>query len=98
MPPQGSDLVLSSYIPNIEFDILIRDRLDVETDRRNGSDVLVELQLVENCGLACGIEPKHQQAHLLRPEDLAHHLGNLAAHDWDRVVPLLESRSRRYSG
>ena len=49
MPPKWPNLVLPSHIPNIELDVLVRHGLDVEADSRNGSDVRVELQLVENC-------------------------------------------------
>ena len=48
MPPKRSNLILPSHIPNVELDILIRDRLDVETNSRNGSDVGVDFQLVED--------------------------------------------------
>ena len=41
MPPQRSNLVLSSHIPDIELDILIRDGLNVEADGRDGSDVRI---------------------------------------------------------
>jgi hypothetical protein len=30
MPPERTDLILPSNVPNIEFDVLVRDRLDVE--------------------------------------------------------------------
>lgn len=49
MPPKRPNLILSSHIPNVEFDVLIRDSLDVEADSRDGSDVGVKLQLVEDC-------------------------------------------------
>jgi hypothetical protein len=32
MSPKRADLVLPSYIPDIELDILIRDRLNIEAD------------------------------------------------------------------
>lgn len=80
MPPQRPNLILSTHIPHIELDILVRDRLDVEAHRRDGGDVLVQLQFVEDGRLARGVESQHQQTHLFRPEDLAHHLGDLAAH------------------
>lgn len=32
MPPERTNLILSSNIPDIEFDVLVRDRLDVEPD------------------------------------------------------------------
>lgn len=48
MSPQRTNLVLTTDIPDIELDILVGDALDVESDGRDGGDVLVELQLVEN--------------------------------------------------
>ena len=80
MSPQRPDLILSTNIPHIELHILVRDSLDVEPYCRNSRDVLVQLQLVENGCLSGGIEPQHQQSHFFRPEDLAHHLGDLASH------------------
>lgn len=49
MPPQRSYLVLAADIPDVELDVLVCYRLDVETDSRNGGNILIELQLVENC-------------------------------------------------
>ena len=49
MPPKRSNLILPSDVPNVELDILIGDGLDVEADSGDGSDVGVELQLVEDC-------------------------------------------------
>ena len=49
MSPQRSDLVLSTNIPNIEFCVLVRHRLDVEADCRYRRDVLIELELIEDC-------------------------------------------------
>lgn len=80
MSPQRSNLILSSNIPNIELHVLVCNSLDVESDSRDGGDVLVQAQSVEDCGLSCGIKTQHQQSHLLRSEDLAHHLGELGAH------------------
>lgn len=48
MPPKRANLILPSHIPNVELDILIRDRLDVEADSRDSSDVGVELELVKD--------------------------------------------------
>jgi len=48
MSPEGSDLVLPTHIPDIEFYVLVCDSFDVETDGWNGSDVLVEFELVED--------------------------------------------------
>lgn len=49
MPPERSYLVLPSHVPDIELDVLIIDGLDVEANGRDGGDVGVELQLVEDC-------------------------------------------------
>jgi hypothetical protein len=48
MPPERANLILPTDIPHIELDILIRDRFDVEADSRDGRDVLVEPELVQN--------------------------------------------------
>ena len=48
MSPQRSYLVLSANIPHIEFDIFIRNGLNVEADGRDGGHVLVQLELVED--------------------------------------------------
>lgn len=80
MPPQGTDLVLTTNIPNVELDVLVRDRLDVEADGGDGGDILAELQLVKDRRLSGSIETEHEKAHFLGSEDLAHHLGQLATH------------------
>lgn len=50
MSPKWSDLVLTTDIPDVELDILVGHTLDVESDGRNGSHVLVaEFKFVENC-------------------------------------------------
>ena len=46
MPPQWSNLVLSSDIPDIELDVLVCDGLDVEADCGDRCDILVELELI----------------------------------------------------
>ncbi len=80
MSPQRSNLVLSSDIPYVELDILVCDGLDIEADSWNSSNILVELEFVQNGRLSGSIETQHQQSHLLGSEDLAHYLRNLAAH------------------
>lgn len=65
MPPQRSNLVLATNIPDVKLDVLVRDSLDVEADSRDGGDVLAELELVEDSCLSGGVETEHQQAHLL---------------------------------
>jgi hypothetical protein len=49
MSPQRTDLVLAADIPDIELCVFVRDGLDVEADGGNCGDVLVELELVEDC-------------------------------------------------
>lgn len=49
MPPQRPYLVLPSDIPDIEFDVLVSYCFNVEANSGDGSDVGVELQLVEDC-------------------------------------------------
>ena len=48
MSPQRSYLVLSTDIPNVELDVLICDRLDVEPYCGNCGDVLIQFELVQN--------------------------------------------------
>ena len=49
MSPERPYLVLSAYIPDIEFDVFVGDGLDVEADGGDGGDVGVDFELVENC-------------------------------------------------
>ena len=63
MPPEGSDLVLSSDVPDGEGDVLVLDGLDVEANGRDSGDDFTKLELVEDCGLAGGIKTNHQDAH-----------------------------------
>lgn len=65
MPPQRPDLVLTPHIPHIELDILVRHGLDIESHCRDRRNVLPELELIQNGGLARGIETQHQETHLL---------------------------------
>jgi len=65
MPPQRTDLVLTTDIPHGELDVLVLDSLDVETDGRDGGDDFTELELVENRGLSGSVKTDHENAHLL---------------------------------
>jgi hypothetical protein len=53
VPPQRADLVLPADVPDVEFHVLVGDGLDVEAYGRDGGDVLVELELVEDCCGSC---------------------------------------------
>ena len=48
MPPQRANLVLPAHVPYVELDIFVCDGLDVEADGRDGGNVLVELEFVED--------------------------------------------------
>ena len=48
VPPEGTDLVLATDVPNVELDVLVGDGLDVETDGGNSRHGLVKFELVEN--------------------------------------------------
>ncbi|KAI3487125.1 hypothetical protein L1887_48958 [Cichorium endivia] len=50
--PERSNLVLSSYVPDVELDVLVLHRLHVEAHRGDGGDGLVEFELVQDGGLA----------------------------------------------
>jgi len=65
MPPQRSDFILSTNVPHGELDILILDSLNVEADCGDCCDDFTKLQLVQDCGLSGGIQPNHQNSHLL---------------------------------
>ena len=56
VPPQGANLVLATDVPHGERNVLVLNRLDVETDGRDGGDDLAKLELVEDGGLTGGIE------------------------------------------
>ena len=64
VPPEKSDLVLTTDIPHVEADVLVLDGLDVEANRGDGVDDLTELELVEDGCLASGIKTDHEDAHL----------------------------------
>jgi hypothetical protein len=55
--------------PNVEFDVFVGHRFDVETDRGNGVDGLAELQLVQDRRLSGGVQTKHQDSHFLVAEN-----------------------------
>ena len=48
MAPERADLVLSTNVPDVEFDVLVGHGFDVEANGRDGGDVLVELEFVED--------------------------------------------------
>jgi hypothetical protein len=54
--PERADLVLAADVPHRERDVLVLDGLDVEADGGDGRDNLAELELVEDRGLAGGVQ------------------------------------------
>jgi len=67
VPPQRSDLVLTTDIPHGELDVLVLYGLDVEADGGNGGDDFTELELVQDGGFTGSIKTDHQNSHLLLP-------------------------------
>jgi hypothetical protein len=55
MSPKRSDLVLSTNIPYVKLCVFIRDCLHVEADSGNGCNILLELEIIEDCygGINC---------------------------------------------
>ena len=64
VPPQGTDLVLTSHIPHREADVLVLHGLHVEADGWNSRHDLSQLQLVQDGRLTSCVEPDHQYTHL----------------------------------
>ena len=58
--PECSQSVLTTDIPAVELEILVGELLNIEANCWNCLNCFVELQLVEDCGLACGVETEHQ--------------------------------------
>ena len=78
--PERADLVLAADVPDGERDVLVLDRLHVEANGRDRGHDLAELELVQDGGLAGGVEADHQDAHVLLAEELAEDLAEREAH------------------
>lgn len=48
MPPQWTNLILTTHIPDVELDVLVGNILDVESDGGDGGHILVESQFIQN--------------------------------------------------
>lgn len=72
MAPEGTDLVLAADVPDVELDVSEGDRLDVEADRGNGGDMVLQLELVQDGGLAGGVETEHEHTDFFGAEELGH--------------------------
>ena len=72
MAPEGTDLILSSDIPNGEADLLVFDSLNVEANGRDGGNNFSELQFVKDGGLSGSVKSNHKDSHVfLRMEEVA---------------------------
>jgi len=80
MSPQGPDFVLTADIPDGEGNVFVFDGFDVEADGRNGGDNLAEFQLVEDRRFTGGVQPDHQDAHLLLPEQTLEKTAKIETH------------------
>lgn len=78
--PERTNLVLSAYVPHVEFDVFVLDSFDVESDSGDGGYRLVEFELVQDGCLTGGIETEHQDAHLFVAKDLAHRSAETRTH------------------
>ena len=61
-------------------DVLVLHSLNIKANSWDGGDDLAELQLVEDGGLAGGIEAHHQDPHVPPPKQLAEEGGEGDAH------------------
>jgi len=80
VPPEGTDLVLTSDIPHGEVDILVLHGLHVETDCGDGGHDLTELKLIQDGGLTGGVETDHKDPHILLAEEAAEELCECRTH------------------
>jgi len=80
MAPEGTDLVLSTNIPDGEGDVLVFDSLDIETNGGDGGDDFSELQFVQDGSFTGGIQSNHENSHLLLPEQPRQQLRNGHTH------------------
>ena len=64
MLPKRSELVLTSHIPDSELDVLVLQRLHIESDGGDGLDELVLFQFEEDRSLARTIETQSNDSHL----------------------------------
>ena len=87
--PEAAQLVLTTDVPTVELKVLVLESLDVEADCRDRVDCFVQLHFVEDCGLAGGVEPEHEEAHLLvGAESSEEGSKNVVSHGFSFVVVL----------
>lgn len=65
----SSAIISSSTYPDVELDVLVRDRLNIETNSWNGADRLAKLELVQNSWTSHG---EFEKTHCYRRERFVH--------------------------
>ena len=65
VPPHLSKTLLTTHVPHREGNVLVGNLFHIESDSWNGSELLTQFKLIEDCGLSGGIEAHHQDAHFL---------------------------------
>lgn len=65
VPPVGSDGLLPSHIPDVQLEVFVLHGLDVEAE--GGGDLIdvFAIELFDDGGFSCIVEPEDQQPHFL---------------------------------
>lgn len=63
--PVAPNSFLSTDIPDIQLEVIVLERFDVEAQRGRDLIDILTIKLLDDGGLACIIKSKHQQPHLL---------------------------------
>ncbi len=64
VPPEGPYNRLPTDIPDGEVDVLVGDRLHVETDGWDGDSGFTQLQSIQHGGFTGGVETHHEDPHV----------------------------------
>ena len=80
VPPERSDLILSSDIPNCHFYLLEFDCFDIETDSWYCGDELSQFELIERSCLASAIQTEEKNSHFPFREEKRKHSGKVCPH------------------
>jgi len=80
VPPERTDLILTSDIPHGEVDVLVLDSFHIETDCGDSSHDLTELKFIKNGSLTSSIKTDHKNPHILLAEKTAEKLCKCRTH------------------
>ena len=80
MLPELSDFILSSDVPNGEFDLLELNSFDIESDGGNWGDNLTKFEFIEDGGLTSSIETQHEGAKLFLTEERVEKFSKTKSH------------------